>query len=655
MNKKAFIKDIIMQSMSALLSLVGLLLFTFAPIPELGWFLTGEIWKIILLHTFSTVPYGMIFMGTLESRKDSLTAFCIAGIMYTVSGNFPLLLLALLAVFVSGSLRFLKKYGKTVKALVVSLVLAALTCLTLYATGRTYPGIICNLGTFCCSFAVIFLFSYLSEMLVDKGVIEAEAFDHEIDIRKNYRHHSVNRKLMVMLNVFCMLMILAFAWFTYKLVDSQAKSDSDWNDIAIQSVLANELVPFEQQIQNVEEQGLDELGQVLADKLKGVSLNMPAKILLAARSSEAEDYIQVGYFDIERIEILRPVYKLTFQPEEKEIASMFLYSYVPDAENLALQMITTVTYQGLDKELLAKIAGGLIVIWVAINIFAQDLIYRSVVRPMNALTSVALRFKYNSKEDVIASKKALETLGIHSGDEVESLYASFSETMGSMADYIDEVKESVRKLTDMQHNVIVTMADIIESRDENTGGHIKRTAVYVRLIADKLKEKGQFSDILTEDYIENMSVAAPLHDMGKIHVPDSILNKKGRLTEEEFTIMQSHTGAGKELLERASEQIGSFDYLEIALQMADCHHEWWNGNGYPNHLKGEEIPLCARIMAVADVFDALVSKRCYKEGMPLEKALSIIQEETGTHFDPVVSEAFFDCIEEVKKVLEEQK
>lgn len=273
---------------------------------------------------------------------------------------------------------------------------------------------------------------------------------------------------------------------------------------------------------------------------------------------------------------------------------------------------------------------------------------------MNALTGVALRFKYNSKESVMASKKALEALDIHSGDEVESLYTTLSGTMGSMADYIDEVKESVRKLTDMQHNVIVTMADIIESRDENTGGHIKRTAVYVRLIADKLKEKGMFPEILTEEYIENMSVAAPLHDMGKIHVPDSILNKKGRLTDEEFSIMKTHTGVGKELLEQASEQIGTFDYLEIALQMAGSHHEWWNGNGYPHHLVGEEIPLCARIMAVADVFDALVSKRCYKDGMPLEKALSIIKEETGTHFDPVVSEAFLECIEDVKKVLEEQ-
>ena len=222
------------------------------------------------------------------------------------------------------------------------------------------------------------------------------------------------------------------------------------------------------------------------------------------------------------------------------------------------------------------------------------------------------------------------------------------------AELEQRVEQQIQHINFIQQKTVLGMASMVENRDNSTGGHIKRTAVYVRLIADKLKEKGMFPEILTEEYIENMSVAAPLHDMGKIHVPDSILNKKGRLTDEEFSIMKTHTGVGKELLEQASEQIGTFDYLEIALQMADSHHEWWNGNGYPHHLVGEEIPLCARIMAVADVFDALVSKRCYKDGMPLEKALSIIKEETGTHFDPVVSEAFLECIEDVKKVLEEQ-
>ena len=138
-----------------------------------------------------------------------------------------------------------------------------------------------------------------------------------------------------------------------------------------------------------------------------------------------------------------------------------------------------------------------------------------------------------------------------------------------------------------------------------------------------------------------MVVAAPLHDIGKIHIPDAVLNKPGRLTEEEFEIMKTHTTAGEELLTHAKEELGESGYLNMAVEMAAYHHEWWNGKGYPYGISGEEIPLCARIMAVADVFDALTSKRCYKSAMPLEKAYAIIREESGTYFDPTVVDAFF--------------
>lgn len=148
----------------------------------------------------------------------------------------------------------------------------------------------------------------------------------------------------------------------------------------------------------------------------------------------------------------------------------------------------------------------------------------------------------------------------------------------------------------------------------------------------------------------DMIVAAPLHDIGKIHVSDIILNKPGRLTEEEFEIMKSYAAAGKELLLRAKQQLGESTYLNIAIDMAAYHHEWWNGTGYPDKITGQDIPLCARIMAVADVFDALVSKRCYKNAMPLEKAYNIIREESGTHFDPEVVEAFFASIDQIEMV-----
>ena len=206
------------------------------------------------------------------------------------------------------------------------------------------------------------------------------------------------------------------------------------------------------------------------------------------------------------------------------------------------------------------------------------------------------------------------------------------------------------RVTNMQSGMISFMAEIVENRDDNTGGHIRRTAKYVEGIANQLKRQGMYSDILTDRYMGDMVVAAPLHDIGKIHIPDAVLNKPGKLTEEEFKIMKTHTTAGEELLTHAKEELGESGYLNIAVEMAAYHHEWWNGKGYPYGISGEEIPLCARIMAVADVFDALTSKRCYKNAMPLEKAYGIIREESGTHFDPAVVEAFFVVAEDIEKM-----
>lgn len=203
------------------------------------------------------------------------------------------------------------------------------------------------------------------------------------------------------------------------------------------------------------------------------------------------------------------------------------------------------------------------------------------------------------------------------------------------------------KVSSMQSGMITFMAEVVENRDDNTGGHIRRTAKYVDCIAKELKRKGVYGNLLTDRYRSDMVVAAPLHDIGKIHIPDAVLNKPGKLTEEEFEVMKTHTTAGEELLMHAKEELGESGYLNTAVEMAAYHHEWWNGKGYPYGISGEEIPLCARIMAVADVFDALTSRRCYKNAMPLEKAYAIIREESGTHFDPAVVEAFFAGAEEI--------
>lgn len=208
------------------------------------------------------------------------------------------------------------------------------------------------------------------------------------------------------------------------------------------------------------------------------------------------------------------------------------------------------------------------------------------------------------------------------------------------------------RLSGMQSGMITFMAEVVENRDDNTGGHIRRTAKYVEVIARELKKKGKYNDILTDRYVEDMIISAPLHDIGKIHIPDAVLNKPGKLEPEEFEIMKTHTTAGEELLIHAKSELGESAYLNMAVEMAAYHHEKWNGQGYPYGKNGEEIPLCARIMAVADVFDALTSKRCYKSAMPLEKAYSIIREGSGTHFDPDVVEAFFAATEDIEKMIE---
>ncbi len=166
-----------------------------------------------------------------------------------------------------------------------------------------------------------------------------------------------------------------------------------------------------------------------------------------------------------------------------------------------------------------------------------------------------------------------------------------------------------------------------------------------------MKELDICTDQLTDEFVNNVYNSAPLHDVGKIHVSDAILNKAGRLTDDEFTIMKEHTTVGAQILDRAIELVpDTSGYLHEAKNLALYHHEKWDGSGYPMGIAGEDIPLSARIMAVADVFDALVSVRSYKKGMPFEKAMGIITEGAGSHFDPEVVRAFETAEDEVRRV-----
>ena len=241
----------------------------------------------------------------------------------------------------------------------------------------------------------------------------------------------------------------------------------------------------------------------------------------------------------------------------------------------------------------------------------------------------------------------LVLLNIHSGDEVENLYHAFVQMTDDSVQYVTDLNRKNAMIRRMHQALLITLADMVESRDKNTGQHIRKTAAYVRVILEAMKERGDYADQLTKEFIDNAVNSAPLHDIGKINVSDTILNKPGKLTDEEFAIMKTHTTSGGAIIDSIINLMPEAEFLKEAKNLALYHHEKWNGKGYPCGLSGENIPLSARVMAVADVFDALVSKRSYKPGFPYEKALAIIEEERGRHFDPKVVDAFLSVRDKV--------
>ena len=280
---------------------------------------------------------------------------------------------------------------------------------------------------------------------------------------------------------------------------------------------------------------------------------------------------------------------------------------------------------------------------IIIMSFILEMVKQGVVRPINRMAYASSQFAYNLGTDKDKGLEALNDLEIRNRDEIKHLHTALIKMGTESLDYIKQMQEQTERITRMQDEIIVNFAEMVEARDTSTGNHIKKTAHYVDAIARELQIEGEFKDILTDEYIEKLKRSAPLHDIGKIAVSDLILNKPGKLTDEEFAIMKSHTTEGKEILTKIEENAGDTmdeNYLKESIEMAQFHHEKWDGSGYPTHIKGEEIPLSARIMAVADVFDALVAERIYKKPFTYEKAMEIITEGAGKHFDPVVVKAF---------------
>ncbi len=216
-----------------------------------------------------------------------------------------------------------------------------------------------------------------------------------------------------------------------------------------------------------------------------------------------------------------------------------------------------------------------------------------------------------------------------------------------------QVVQRTQDIQLIQDVTINALAELAETRDPETGYHIRRTQEYVRILAERLRDNPRFSAFLTEKTIEILVKSAPLHDIGKVGIPDHILLKPGRLTDSEWTVMKTHSLLGAKAIERALLYANRrVEFLDIAIQIAHFHHEKWDGSGYPEGLASDAIPISARLMSLADVFDALISPRVYKPPMPFEKARDIIACERGSHFDPDIVDAFLDGFEDFVAVAE---
>ena len=214
-----------------------------------------------------------------------------------------------------------------------------------------------------------------------------------------------------------------------------------------------------------------------------------------------------------------------------------------------------------------------------------------------------------------------------------------------------KVQEKTKEVFDLQNAVLIAMADLVERRDNLTGGHIARTQLYLKALTDELIRGGIYSEDIKKWNMDFFLPSAPLHDVGKIAINDSILNKPGKLTPEEFAIMKTHVMAGVSAIEKIMHNTNKHAFLYHAILIAGTHHEKWDGTGYPMGVRGKSIALEGRLMAIADVYDALISVRPYKEALSHIEACKIIEESSGTHFDPVLVEVFKNVENEFKKIV----
>lgn len=235
----------------------------------------------------------------------------------------------------------------------------------------------------------------------------------------------------------------------------------------------------------------------------------------------------------------------------------------------------------------------------------------------------------------------------------EALISCIAATMVTLSTYLTMENPAIHGLEHYQNEMVMGFATLVENKDDNTGGHIRRSSAYALLIAKNLRKNKKYKNRISKDYLDNLAQSAPMHDIGKIGIPDAILQKPGRLTNEEFEKMKEHPIIGSKIIKDTFGHLLNGEYENMAFLVARYHHEKWNGKGYPEGLSGTDIPVCARIMAVADVFDAVSAKRCYRDALPLEECYSIISNGRGTDFDPDIVDAFLMDKKKIEMIYKE--
>ncbi|MGM0425250.1 MAG: HD-GYP domain-containing protein [Thermodesulfobacteriota bacterium] len=278
---------------------------------------------------------------------------------------------------------------------------------------------------------------------------------------------------------------------------------------------------------------------------------------------------------------------------------------------------------------------------VCSHLKAEDTLKDIPVLFISTLNETTDKVKAFSEGGVDYVSKPFQEEEVHARVETHLRLRKMQLELNNYNQYLEElVQEKVREISESQHSTIVALANLAEHRDEDTGAHIKRTQQFCRILAEHLRTHTDYKESIDDAFMENIYHAAPLHDIGKVGISDNILLKPGKLTAEEFEIIKTHTLIGANTLQGVQDDYPNNAFINMGVDIARFHHEKWDGSGYPDGLKGEDIPLCGRIMALVDVYDALRSKRPYKPAFSHEKSKAIIMEGAGQQFDPRLVEAF---------------